>query len=210
MATKKKQEELTYDLSHQVFTIRIKGVTPLMHHKMPDDQLLKLLNPKTAITDIGDENRTPRDIADKHAYKNGDGTYYIPSEYIMKSLLHVSSDYKQTRGKRSYKSLICGLFNPIEQEVQLVDEKDNAIKDFEVDIRKATNFMKGAIATCRPRFDEWEAEFSARINTKFINSSLVKNMLDDAGIRAGIGSYRVANNGWFGQYIVTKFLKEKA
>lgn len=213
MAKKKTEEVIKqvkdYDLSHQVFTIRLKGITPLMHCKMPHDVLMKLLLPKTKQIEVGDEETTPRQIAERHAYKRDDGTFYIPSEYVVKALLHIAGDYKQSKGKKTYKSLICGLFAPTETEVTLVTEKDAPIKDFEVDIRRASNFMGNALAPCRPRFDKWEVEFSAKINTKFINSNLVKQMLDDAGIRAGIGSYRVSSNGWFGQFTVTKFLKEK-
>jgi hypothetical protein len=126
---------------------------------------------------------------------------------VMQALIHVAGDYKQ-KGMKTYKRIISGVVRPTGEKLYLVDERGNDITTWEVDIRKGNNPMTGgAIAVCRPRFDKWNAEGVLKINTQFIGPSLVKQMLEDAGIRSGLGSYRVSNYGWFGQYHVTRWNK---
>ncbi len=185
--------------------IEVTGVTPLMHHKMTEEALFQLLGAKTQ-KNKDKEELTPREIADKHAYKGKDGTYYIPSEYLSGAFIHVSSDYKQKNSPRkSVKGIAGGVFTPVEATISLLDDKNAPITDFEVDIRKATNHQKGAVAVCRPRFDRWKFKTQINIDESLISPETVHEMLNDAGKRSGMGSFRIAKRGSFGAFRVTKF-----
>jgi hypothetical protein len=185
------------------FKIRLKGVTPLLHHRMTEDAIMGLLGDKASKKKTK-EVLTPREIAEKHAYQFEDGTCYIPTDYITGAFMHVSSDYKQSNSQRkSYKSIAAGIFMPEEEHAVLIDEKEKPIKSWEVDLRKGTNHQKGAVAICRPRFERWNTEFTVKINTDLITPETALAILNDSGIRAGIGSFRVAKSGRFGQYVVS-------
>lgn len=185
--------------------VKIKGITPLMHHRMTEEELFKLLGTK------GQKKKdkivlTPREIAEKHAYKTSQGEFYIPSGYISGAFSHVSGDYKQTNSSRkSYKAIAGGVFRPEQEIIILRDNEGIPIKDFEVDIRKATNHQKGAIAVCRPRFDRWNAEFEISIDDDLISPETTLSIMNDSGKRAGIGSFRVQKSGYFGQFSVVEF-----
>lgn len=192
-------------MSTKRFLVRIKGVTPLMHHRMTEEDLMGLLGDKAAKKKTK-EIRTPREIAERHAYKGTDGSFYIPLGYVSGAFAHVSSDYKQSNSQRkSYKAIAGGIFRPEAETATLTTDDGKPIKSFEVDIRKATNHKAGAIAVCRPRFDRWQTEFTCALNTDLISAETALEILNDAGQRSGIGSFRVAKGGYFGQFQVTHF-----
>lgn len=187
------------------YQVKIEGLTPLMHHRMTEESLHQLLGTKDK-KKKPKEDITPREIAAQHAYKTVDGEFYIPADYVTGAFIHVSSEFKrQDSQRKSYKTIAGGIFRLNEEKAILTTKKGKTIKDFEVDIRKATNHQKGAVAVCRPRFDDWATEFTVSVDTEIIEPETVLQMLEDAGRRAGIGSFRVAKRGYFGQFQVTRW-----
>jgi len=194
----------------QIFNVEIKGTTPLLQHRMTDDQLFSLLGAKGEKKKV-DTVETPREIAEKYAYKDKNQQFVIPRAYLVGAFKHVASDYKQKNtARKSYKTIAAGIFRPNEEFSTLLDFKDKPITDFEVDIKKATNHLKGAVAVCRPRFDQWKCKFTVSVDDEIIAPSVALEILQDAGKRAGIGSYRVAKGGYFGQFQVVSWKKSKA
>lgn len=190
--------------------VKLKGITPLLHHRMPDENLLLLLG--TKIKKKKDkEVLTPREIAGKHAYVGNDGIYYIPSEFVTGAMSCVSSEYKQNNSvRKSLKSVIKGAVSP--QSINFSLFKDESclvpIIDFEVDIKKGTNHQRGAVAICRPRFDQWFVQFNLLVDTDIISIEMLKDVLEDSGKRAGVGSFRVSKGGIYGKFQVIEFLED--
>lgn len=185
--------------------VELTGVTPLLHHRMDEEALFKLLGAKTA-RKTDKEELSPREIAQKHVYQNADGKYFVPAEYIVGAFAHVASDYKQKNSARkSLKTIAKGIFQPQDAQGILTDEAGKDLESFEVDIRKATNHQKGAVAVCRPRFDRWKVRMKFNIDPTLVSSEMVHEMLNDSGKRSGIGSFRVSRGGYFGQFRVTEF-----
>jgi hypothetical protein len=138
------------------------------------------------------------------------GRCYIPLTYVSGAFAHVASDYKQKNSQRkSYKAIAGGIFTPEGENALLLDLKNKPLTKYEIDIRKATNHKVGAVAVCRPRFDRWRTEFTCNISTDLITPETALEILNDAGRRAGIGSFRVAKGGSFGQFVVTEFVEIK-
>lgn len=185
------------------YEIELKGTTPLLHHRMTEEELFGLLGSKTSKKKDKVE-QTPREIAEKYAYKLN-GKYCIPTGYISGAFKHVASDYKQSNSKKSLKAIAGGVFRPEEEFSMMYDFNDNPIVDFEVDIRKAVNHLKGAVAVCRPRFDQWKVKTTITIDDDLLTPEIALQILNDAGKRSGIGSFRVQKGGYFGQFVVTNF-----
>ncbi len=184
--------------------IKIEGVTPLLQHRMNEEELFKLLGSKSEKKKPAEE-KTPRQIAEGYAYKNGAG-YYIPMDYMVGAFKSVAADYKQKNStRRSLKGVAAGVFRPAHDTAQLLDQSGKPIDKFEVDIRKATNHQKGAVAVCRPRFDKWQAEFEVMVDDSIMSMDTAHEILNDAGKRSGIGSFRVSKGGYFGQFRVTSW-----
>lgn len=188
------------------YSVTLKGQTPLLHHKMTEEALFSLLGTKTK-KKKGAETKTPREIADEHAYKTTDGHFCIPLTYVSGAFAHVASDYKQTNSQRkSFKAIAGGVFRPVGESAILVDpETGEKLKAYEVDVRKATNHKAGAVAVCRPRFDRWSCQFEVAINDDLLPPDTALQILNDAGLRSGIGSFRVSKGGYFGSFQVTHF-----
>jgi hypothetical protein len=188
----------------KTFKVELTGKTPLLHHKMTEESIMGLLGPKSKKKKIKEE-KLPREIAQEHAYRTIDGKYFIPLDYVCGAFKHVASDYKQTSGKKSYKAIAGGIFRPTEPSAILLKHDGSPIDNFEVDIRKATNHQAGAVIVCRPRFDEWKCQFTIEIDDSLIAPEVAQEILEDAGKRSGIGSFRVSKSGYFGQFMVTRF-----
>jgi len=196
----------------KLFNVKIEGVTPLLHHKMTEEELFGLLGAKSKKKKIKEE-LTPREIAEKHSYKNVDGSYCIPLSMISGAFSHVSSDYKQKNsGRKSIKAVAGGVFRPQGEFTTLTDKKGKPLIKFEVDVRKATNHQKGAVAVCRPRFDTWHTEFQVQVDDTILEPEVALEILQDSGRRSGIGSFRVNKSGYFGQFSVLQWkeIKSKA
>lgn len=185
--------------------LKIKGITPLLQHRFTEEELMGLLGSKSE-KKKDKETLTPREIASKYAYQGEDGTYQIPTAYLIGAFKSVASEYKQKNSvRKSMKSIAGGILKPQSEFATLVDEHGVPLSGFEVDIRKATNHQKGAVAVCRPRFDKWEVHLDVMIDDELASPEIVHQILNDAGKRAGIGSFRVSKGGSFGQFRVTEF-----
>lgn len=190
------------------YQIKFKGITPLLQHRMRDEELFALLGTKS-VKKKDKEEKTPREIAESYAYMNGE-QFVIPTAYIVGAFKNVASEYKQKNSQRkSIKSIAGGVLRPEEEFAGLVTNDGKKVTSFEVDIRKATNHQKGAVAVCRPRFDEWNLETTFVIDDELISPEMVLEMLNDGGKRSGIGSFRVQKGGYFGQFQVTEFKELK-
>lgn len=189
----------------KTFEVEITGITPLLQHRMPEEELFALLGAKGTKKKVKEE-LTPREIADRHAYCADNGVYYVPMEYLSGAFAHCASDYKQKNSiRKSIKSVAKGVFRPATTTADLLDEDNNPIKSFEVDIRKGVNHQKGAVAVCRPRFDRWKVKFVVNVDDTILEPEVCHEILRDAGKRSGIGSFRVSKNGYFGQFQVTSW-----
>lgn len=154
------------------------------------------------------EERTPRQIAESYAYKSDkDGTYYVPSTYVTGAFIEAASNYKdKSSSRKSLKSVAAGAFFVVDEKATLLElKKDKPLKSFEVDIRKATNHLKGAVAVIRPRFDEWRVKLTASVDEDLIPLETAHSILSDAGRRVGIGSFRISKRGYFGSFQITKW-----
>jgi hypothetical protein len=190
-----------------VKTVKVKliGTTPLLQHRMTEEELFGLLGAKSD-RKKDKEVLTPRQIATKHVYQQKDGTCYVPAEYVVGAFAHVAGDYKQKNSiRKSIKSIAKGVFRPTTDSITLRDESGKRITDFEIDIRKATNHQKGAVAVCRPRFDKWTLEAEFQVDDSLVSVETCQQILEDAGRRSGIGSFRVSRGGYFGQFRIEEF-----
>ncbi len=188
----------------KLFKVKIKGTTALMHHRFTEEALFGLLGPKTK-KKKSEEPRTPREIAESHAYKGTDGSFYIPTEMVGGAFALAASEYKlSSTSRKSLKTVAKAAFRPT-QETATLKNDGQPIKDFEVDVRRATNHKVGAVAVCRPRFDRWEAEFDVQIDTDISPDKTALEILQEAGKKSGIGSFRVSKGGFFGQFNVIEW-----
>lgn len=192
------------------FRVVIEGLTPLLQSRFPEDRLIGLLPNVKSAKKEAKVYSTPRDLAEEAAYRVGDN-YVIPTKYLVGAFREASANYKRKDSSRkSLKSVASGAFQPCEAHgIILCPKTKKPLKSFEVDIAKGTNHLRGAVPVIRPRFDKWLAEMSFQINEHLIDAETVLAIIEDAGRTVGIGAFRVAKGGYFGQFQVVSWKEIK-
>lgn len=178
------------------YLVKIKGVTPYMQHRMDDQKLEDWEKNRGHIHERPDVSSTDVVRAEFHCYRNANGKNYIPSDQIRGALINAGSYVKAKVGGRSksMKQIVAAMFMVYPEQIVLPDYDV-------IDKRSGVNHkVKARIITIRPRWNDWEAEFTLEISERSITTETVKTILQYAGDYVGIGSFRPTNNGMFGRF----------
>jgi len=172
--------------------VEIQGITPLLMHRFPNAGADEPSKRRTGVLDWKQE-------AETGIYKTPEGTIYHPAEHLEKAIQNAARSFK-IPGKRgaTYSKLVGATL-----EVW-PDAIPHKIQDYKIDSRPVV-VQKARIMRHRPRFDKWELEFSIRLLDDQLPVSVIKEILDQAGLYVGIGDYRPQRGGKFGKFMVTKF-----
>ena len=66
----------------------------------------------------------------------------------------------------------------------------------------------GRILVHRPKFNDWSLSFTLELDDSLFASDLIRQIVDIAGKRIGIGSFRPDCKGPFGCFVVTKWVEK--
>jgi hypothetical protein len=78
--------------------------------------------------------------------------------------------------------------------------------EWEVDSRPIVNpSTKGRRLTHRPRFDRWRVTFTLEVDAAMFDPKFVRQLVDDAGTRIGLGDFRPDRKGPFGKFKVVRW-----
>jgi len=82
-------------------------------------------------------------------------------------------------------------------------------KDFVVDRRPVVNpNTGGALLKFRAKLEEWELSFTLECDETLFSTHVVRTLLDHAGSKIGLGSFRPSCKGLFGKFKVVEFVKK--
>jgi len=197
-----------------IVDIRCRGLSPLLQNRMTENQLeaLRTKAKKAKAADIG-TTRTPREEADHKVYRTQDGRPYIPGENLMACLIGAGTFVRLDQKRQistAKTTLLPGLMALLTPIVHLVHPDTGKPAAWEPDVRKGTN-PHGAIAVaiCRPRFDAWAIEFAIDIDTEEIGENAIRELVDKAGRRIGLGDFRPQRKGIFGQFCVESWVRKE-
>ena len=187
------------------FDVEIQGITPL------------LMNSFTAINAgddggsalAGDKGSAREQAAAKIYRANGDpdGTIVVPQPNLLRCIIDAGKFFKSGRSKITTRdsSLIPACVE-IEGIALPLIYKD----PWEVDTRPVRNPATGGRFLChRPMFREWGLKFEMRLDTQIISKKLLREIVDAAGRRIGLGDFRPDRKGPFGKFVVTKWVENE-
>lgn len=175
---------------------RIKGLTPLLCN-----------NPASMGKSNGVTKKkeyVAEDEAYKSAYQMEDGSFGFPAIGIRGSIL------KGCTGLKSGKFALTSLLSHIQvfgsdggDLMQILDEDGNPATDYLIDSRRAVVQRNGIIRN-RAKFPRWKVEFMIEFDEAYVPRAeeTFTDVLENAGKKVGLGDYRPACKGWFGQYTV--------
>ena len=182
--------------------VTITGVTPLLMHRFGPNATAEL---EEVTKTSKPKEHTPERDAEDAAYRDADGTLYVPAEMIVGTIKGAASAHKEKSSRRSMKNVAAGAITVTPMRLTLSDKPGGkSLREYKIDSRAVViPATKGRVLRHRPILEAWSATFVIDIDDEIIGAADVKRFLDEAGRRVGIGDFRPAKGGGFGKFIVT-------
>lgn len=176
-----------------IIKVEITGVTPLLMAKFSEERL----GAKKP-----DKNASEEEQAEVYAYRTEKGELMVPAICIFSSIMEGGKFSKRGKNKITTlkSSLVPAGISIVEEECLLGQ------KSYAVDRRSVVNPSTGGrIMSYRPRFDEWKLSFTLEVDEQEFSDREVKTLVQDAGSKCGLLSFRPSRKGWFGRFEITKW-----
>ncbi len=188
----------------QKVAVTIEGQTPLLMNRFTDEAEIKL-NSGTSTVARGDKG-TPREQAERTAYKDSKGNLFIPGPNLFRAIIDAGKFHKHGKSKvTTQKSTLVTAAMALSAIVIPLNTKA-----FEVDSRSVViPATGGRIMKHRARLDKWAMTFDLEVDTTMFSVGFARTLLDDAGKRIGLGDFRPDRKGPFGKFNVTKWKEVK-
>jgi hypothetical protein len=186
--------------------VEIAGTTPLLCNKFTDAAAMSASS-GTRMAAVGDKG-TPKDQATSRLYVGHDGKPCIPQPNLFRCLIDAGTFFKAGKSKVTTQksSLIPACVEISGIELPIIS-KDG----WDVDTRAVRIPSTGGRILChRPSFNDWQIAFTMSVDTDLISPKLVRDLVDAAGKRIGLGDFRPACKGPFGKFVVTSWKEHQA
>lgn len=183
-------------------TVTITGVTPMLMHRFGESAEVAVQNGSRPVHE--GEKDSPRNVAEKFAYRGADGTLVLPGPNFFAALVSAGKFHKLGKNKMTTNS------SSLVPAIVMVETVAASLgtKIFEVDSRRIVNpTTRGARLCHRPILYKWSATFTLAINTELADEKIVRKLVDDAGNLIGVGAFRPEKRGPFGRFVVTKWVE---
>lgn len=188
-----------------IISVRIQGVTPLLMNRFSEEAELQVSSGRSKVG-VG-KQATPREAAAKKAYTLPDGTLYIPGPNIFSCMIQAGKFHKVGKSKlTTTRSSLLPAGVTLQEIACPLDTKD-----FEVDSRSVViPATGGRVMAHRPRLDKWSVAFTLEVDDSMFDASLIREVLDDAGSKVGLGDFRPDRKGPFGRFKVVEWVEKDA
>lgn len=186
----------------KIIRVQITGMTPLLCNAFTDEAAMAAT--KGSSISMKGEKGSPQEQADKKLYRGVDGhTLIIPGPNVFSCIIAAGTFFKNGKSKVTTQksSLIpaCVAISEIEIPIKFGDK-------WAVDTRAVRNPSTGGRFLCyRPIFNDWQLEFTLELDNEFMPEKQLREIVDAAGKRIGLGDFRPACKGPFGRFVVTKW-----
>lgn len=172
--------------------LTVSGVSPLMTFPFTDSDLENVSKGTTEQSRKG-EKGSLQERAAKKVYYGASGKPIIPKALLDAALKLSAQSLKVPE------PFACT--EVYEAEVEIVSSGP-----WEIDRRSAVNpSTKGRMDVVRPIWYDWKLSFTIAYNEKLISEVQLREVVDDAGINKGIGSFRPNKKGTFGKFKVVEW-----
>lgn len=186
--------------------IEIEGTTPLLQHAFTDAAAAAATSGTRAATAAGDRG-TPKEQADAHRYIDGQGKSIVPAPALFSCIIAAGKFFKNGRSKITTQatSLIPACLQLNEPYYAL-----KAPDGWTVDTRPVRiPATGGRILRHRPCFNPWGVAFTVDLDEKEMSSKLLREIVDAAGKKIGLGDFRPERKGPFGRFVVKTWREKK-
>lgn len=177
----------------------IVGVSPLLCNRFTDAAALSVSSRTSQV--LQGQKPLPRQQAESKLYTDSKGRPVVPGVNLMRSIVNAGSFIKSGKSKLSTQRSSLVPAGVSVQEIELPIGPNGGM--WEVDSRSVViPSTGGRIMAHRPRFDDWRLSFTLDIDETLFSESLVRELVDIAGKRVGLGDFRPERKGPFGRFRV--------
>ena len=179
----------------------IQGRTPLLCNRF-SDETAQDIEGGSSISLNGDRG-APKDQAEKKLYLGDNGKPGIPQPNLFRCIIDAGTYFKNGKSKvTTLKSSLIPACVELDGLILPIQTK----KGWTVDTRPIRNPATGGRRLCyRPCFHDWELSFVLRVDTSIMPLGLMRDIVDAAGTRIGLGDFRPDRKGPFGKFLVTNW-----
>jgi len=182
----------------RLINVTIEGTTPLLCNRFTDAAQQKATS-GTGISLNGDKG-TPLEQATQKLYIGNDGKPMIPQPNLFRCLIDAGKFFKAGKSKvTTQKSSLI----PACVEIDGIELPIEHREPWQVDTRAVRIPSTGGRILCyRPSFNDWRISFTVRVDTELMSAKLLREIIDAAGRRVGLGDFRPDCKGPFGKFVV--------
>lgn len=185
--------------------IEVAGTTPLLMNRFHEEAQQNATSGNRSSM-VGNRG-TPREQAEKKLYLDEDGKPCIPQPNLFRCIIDAGKFCKA--GKSKVTTMKNSLI-PACLEIDALTIPLKHKEDWTVDTRPVRiPATGGRILTHRPCFNDWKLGFVVTLDTSVIAEPVMREIIDHAGKRIGLGDFRPDCKGPFGKFVVTKWKTAK-
>ena len=182
-------------------TVKIEGTTPLLCNRFGEDAQASATNGTRPA--LSGSRGTPHEQAERKLYIGTAGKPVVPGINLFRAIIDGGIFFKAGKSKvtTAKTSLIPACVSISEMELR-IESKDGWIPDS----RPVRIPSTGARIIChRPCFNDWSLAFTLSYDEAMIDARLLRQIVDAAGTRIGLGDFRPGCKGMFGKFVVNKW-----
>jgi hypothetical protein len=189
----------------KIVNVTIEGTTPLLCNRFTDAAQMKATS-GNASTLTGDKG-SPMEQAEAKLYLGHDDKPMIPQPNLFRCLIDAGKYFKAGKSKvTTQKSSII----PACVEIDGIEIPIQHKEPWQVDTRAVRIPSTGGRILChRPSFNDWRLSFTIRVDTELMSAKLLREIVDAAGRRVGLGDFRPDCKGPFGKFVVVEWREEE-
>jgi hypothetical protein len=181
-------------------SVTIEGLSPYIPHRFNEAAEVAVSGGISTISNLG--KLTPQERAESFLYLDENDKPIIMQTAIFSCIIQAGKFHKLGKSKLTTQqtSLIPGYMTVVGAYFPLVHKQPWKVDTRPVRI-PATG---GRILEHRPMFDDWRTSFELEIFEGF-SEQLVRQLIDDGGLRIGLGDMRPEKKGPYGRFKVIKW-----
>lgn len=190
--------------SHTI-NIKLVGISPLMFSRITEAAMEQMRTKSRSSIKVK-EDRDPRDVAKDLLFEDEKGIY-LPKAYIRAAVIQAGVFTKAGKKQltNSETSIIPAGLKIVTEKCYLYNPDPKKKLAWEVDMRPITLASGGKDVAVRPRIDVWAADVEAMIDPEIISEGVARLLFDDAGLKVGVGVFRVERKGDYGQFRIDEW-----
>lgn len=183
--------------------ISVSGTTPLICNRFTDANAEAASN-GSRVASAAQDRGTPQEIAISKLYIGLDGLPMIPQPNLLRCLVDGGRFTKVGKAQitTTKTSILYSCLDIQGAEVAILHKQP-----WKVDTRAVRiPSTGGRILAHRPMFDDWRLDFVIDLDVTILGEKLLRQIVDDAGKRIGLGDFRPACKGPYGRFRVDRWM----